>query len=82
MKNWQVDFEAFMQAFAAWDAAYREEVRAAERLYNMKLESPADETKLRQLVEELGTKRRKADELLLLLGEYLKDEYPDPPTFH
>lgn len=58
----------FLDAFAAWDVAYRTERAAVERLYGAKLQDPADERQVKSLLAELSDKRRDADELLALLA--------------
>ena len=66
-------YQGFLEVFAAWDAAYRNEQETVERLYGSKLQRPADEDEVRKLLAELSAKRRKADELLALLSGQFED---------
>ncbi len=61
-------YQDFLEVFAAWDAAYRTERVTVERLYGAKLQDPADERQVKNLLAELSDKRRRADELLALLA--------------
>ena len=62
------NYQDFLEVFAAWDAAYRTERAAVERLYGAKLQHAADERQVKSLLAELSDKRREADELLALLA--------------
>jgi hypothetical protein len=66
--NAGLDYRDFLEVFAAWDAAYRSEQAAVERLYRAKLQSPADERRVGLLLADLSAKRSASDELLALLA--------------
>ena len=66
--NSELDYRDFLEVFAAWDAAYRAERLSIERLYRAKLQSPADERQVSQLLAEVSATRSTSDELLALLA--------------
>jgi hypothetical protein len=70
------DYRDFLQVFAAWDAAYRAEQAAVERLYCAKLQHPADERRVARLLAELTEKRSASDELLALLAAQFDQHGP------
>ena len=66
--NSEQDYRDFLEAFAAWDAAYRSERATVERLYRAKLQDTSDEREVGRLLAELSARRSTSDELLALLS--------------
>ncbi len=66
--NSELNYRDFLEVFAAWDAAYRNERATVQRLYAAKLQDPADERQVAALLAELSARRTASDELLTLLA--------------
>lgn len=77
-----VRYHEFLEVFAAWDAAYRNERDTVTRLYGAKLQHPADEQEVKDLLAELSARRRNADELLALLAAQFDELPSDCGTLH
>lgn len=78
----EVKYQEFLEAFAAWDAAYRNERDTVARLYGSKLQDPADEQEVKALLAELSARRRNADELLAQLAAQFDDLLSGSATLH